>query len=112
MNLTLTKMRHYARSGLAVVAGLMATVAVGNAYAGNVGISVGIHVPAAPLYVVPSPPPPPLPRVHYYQPAPPPVAYYSAPAPYGYWAPPPPPRGHGKHFKHRPPKPHHRHHSR
>lgn len=109
MKLTLTSMRQCARQALVAV-GFLAAVAGGSAHAGNVGISVGIHVPGAPVYVMPAPPPPP--RVHYYHPAPPPVAYYPAPAPYGYWAPPPPPRGYGKHFKQRGPKHHHRHHGR
>ena len=108
MNLTLTTMRQHAHYAM-VALGLLAGLAGGSAHAGNVGISVGIHVPGAPVYVMPPPPPP---RVHYYHPAPPPVAYYPAPAPYGYWAPPPPPRGYGKHFKQRSPKHHHHHHRR
>ncbi|WP_284335699.1 hypothetical protein [Comamonas sp. NoAH] len=108
MNLNLTKMRLGVHRGLAAL-GLLAAIAGGSAHAGNVGISVGIHVPGVPVYVAPPPPPPP-PR--YYRPAPPPaVVYYPAPAAHGYWAPPPPPRGYGKHFKHRKHKhhPHHRH---
>lgn len=106
MNLTLTNMRHGALNGLMAL-GLLIGAASGSAHAGNVGISVGIHVPGAPVYVMP---PPPQPRVHYYHPVPPPVAYYPPPAPYGYWAPPPPPRGHGRHFKQRGPKHRHYHH--
>lgn len=108
MNLNLTKMRLGVHRGLAAL-GLLAAIAGGSAHAGNVGISVGIHVPGVPVYVAPPPPPPP-PR--YYRPAPPPaVVYYPAPAAHSYWAPPPPPRGYGKHFKHRKHKhhPHHRH---
>lgn len=97
MNLTLNRMRQCAHQGVAAMV-CFAALAAGSAHAGNVGISVGIHVPGAPVYVMPPPPPPP--RVHYYHPAPPPVVYY-APAPHGYWAPPPPRHGHGKHFKHR-----------
>lgn len=109
MNLNLTKMRLGVHRGLAAL-GLLAAIAGGSAHAGNVGISVGIHVPGVPVYVAPPPPPPPPPR--YYRPAPPPaVVYYPASAAHGYWAPPPPPRGYGKHFKHRKHKhhPHHRH---
>ena len=105
MYLSLTKMRLRAHHGLAAV-GLLLAAAGGSAYAGNVGISVGIHVPGAPVYVVPAPPP----HVHYHYPPPPPVAYYPAPVHRGYWAPPPPPRGNFKHHgpKHRP-HPHHHH---
>lgn len=106
MNFTMTKMRSSVHRGLAAV-GLLAVLTAGNAYAGNVGISVGIHVPGAPMYYMPPPPPPP--QVRYYQPAPPPVVYYAPAAPYGYWAPAEPRRGYGKHFKHRGSK-HHRHH--
>ncbi|WP_455554738.1 hypothetical protein [Comamonas sp.] len=98
MKITLTKMRLGVHHGLAALA-LLAAASGGNAQAGNVGISVGIHVPGVPVYVAPPPPPPP--RVHYHPPAPPAVVYYPAPrGPHVYWAPPPPPRGYGKHFKH------------
>lgn len=106
MNFILTQMRLRVQHWLAVV-GLLAAVVGGSAHAGNVGISVGIHVPGMPVYVMPPPPPPP---VHYYRPAPPPpaVMYYPQPAPYGYWAPPPPPRGHAYgHGKHKPHRDHH-----
>lgn len=100
MKITLTKMRLGVHHGLAALA-LLAAASGGNAQAGNVGISVGIHVPGVPVYVAPPPPPPPPPRVHYHPPAPPAVVYYPAPrGPHVYWAPPPPPRGYGKHFKH------------
>ena len=100
MKITLTKMRLGVHHGLAALA-LLAAASGGNAQAGNVGISVGIHVPGVPVYVAPPPPPPPPPRVHYHPPAPPAVVYYPAPrGPHVYWVPPPPPRGYGKHFKH------------
>lgn len=80
--------------------GMCATVGLGSAQAGNVGISVGIHVPGAPVYVAPPPPPP---RVVYYgHPgyyAPPPAVVYH-PARPPHWAP-----AHGKRWK-----PHRHHH--
>lgn len=107
MKSTLTWLRQYASVGC-VALGLLAASA-GAAQAGNVGISVGIHVPGVPVYVTPPPPPPP-PRPHYYRASPPPVVYYAPPAYRGHWAPPPPPRhAKGKHFKHHRSHPSHRH---
>ncbi len=57
MNLTLTKMRLRVHHGLAALV-LLAAAAGGSAHAGDVGISVGIHVPGVPVYVPPPPPPP------------------------------------------------------
>lgn len=54
MNLALTSMRQWAMHGLAAL-GVLAAVSTGSAHAGNVGISVGIHVPGAPVYVMPPP---------------------------------------------------------
>ncbi len=94
MNLALTSMRQWATHGLAAL-GVLAAVSTGSAHAGNVGISVGIHVPGAPVYRRCHRRPPP--RVHYYHPVPPPVAYYPPPAAIGYWG--PPPHHHKKAYK-------------
>ena len=85
-------------------AGICATAGLGSAQAGNVGISVGIHVPGVPVYVTPPPPP----RMGYYgHPGyytPPPVAIYAPAPPPPRWAP-----AHGKRWKHKPPPRHHHH---
>jgi len=84
MDRNLDTLRRHGRRWLAAT-GLLALAAAGSAHAGgNVGISVGIHVPGAPVYVMPPPPPP---RAVYYAP-PPPAVVYQAPPAYGYWAPP------------------------
>ena len=74
MDRNLDTLRRHGRRWLAAT-GLLALAAAGSAHAGgNVGISVGIHVPGAPVYVMPPPPPP---RAVYY--APPPPVYRPAP---------------------------------
>ncbi|MDE1556583.1 hypothetical protein ABE607_11980 [Comamonas aquatica] len=106
MDRNLDTLRRHGRRWLAAT-GLLALAAAGSAHAGgNVGISVGIHVPGAPVYVMPPPPPP---RAVYYAP-PPPAVVYQAPPAYGYWAP-PPPRGYGYYQPYRPYK-HHKHYHR
>lgn len=110
MSLTLTTIRAWGKRSWALL-GLLAVMAAGSAQAGNVGISVGIHVPGAPVYVTPAPPA----HVHHHHHRAPAVVYYPTAPSYGHWV---PPRGHGKHFKHHKHKNkhghkhkhHHRHH--